>query len=92
MRLDARTEFEILELLAKGGGVEAGRVHSCTAMCTTTALGTTSFTPPFGEGSKILNSLRASDLAWLPPTAHGNCSEAARTFAISLPPQCRDLC
>ena len=57
-----------------------------------TALGTTSFTPPFGEGSKILNSLRASDLAWLPPTAHGNCSEAARTFAISLPPQCRDLC
>ena len=44
-----------------------------------------------GEGSKISNSLRASDLAWLPPTAHGNCSEAARTFAISLPPQCRDL-
>ena len=27
-RLDARTEFEILELLAKGG-VEAGHAHSC---------------------------------------------------------------
>src|SRR6266567_3865183 len=28
-------------------------------------LGTTSFTPPFGERSKISNSLRISDLAWL---------------------------
>jgi len=26
--------------------------------------------PPFGEGSKILNSVRASNLAWLPPTVH----------------------
>ena len=48
--------------------------------------------PPVGERSKFLNSLRASDLAWLPPTAHGNCSEAARTFAISLLSQYRDLC
>ena len=30
--------------------------------------------PPFGERSKILNSLRASDLVWLPPTVHSNCS------------------
>ena len=31
MRLDARTEFKILEPLLKGG-VEAGRVRSCTAI------------------------------------------------------------
>ena len=39
--------------------------------------------PPFGE---ISNSLRASNLAWLPPTVHSNYSEAvclaARTSAI----------
>ena len=44
-------------------------------------------TPPFGESSKILNSVRASTLAWPPPTVHSNCTEAvclaARTFAIS---------
>ena len=64
--------------LAKGGG-EAGRAHSC--MCTT------SFHPPLSECSKILNSVRASDLAWLPPAAHSNCSEAvclaARTWSCS---------
>jgi hypothetical protein len=53
-----------------------------------TVLGTTSFTPPFGEGSKISNSLRASDLAWLPPTVHGNCSEwlwlHARAILVAL--------
>jgi hypothetical protein len=41
-----------------------------------------------GEGSKILNSLRASDLAWLPPTVHSNCSERlwlrARTFLVAI--------
>ena len=65
----------------------------------TTALCTTSFHPPFGERSKILNSARASDLAWLPPAVHSNCSEAVclaaknlKLFAISLPQQCRDLC
>ena len=30
-RLDARTKFEILELLAKGG-VEAGHAHSCITL------------------------------------------------------------
>ena len=35
----------------------------------------TSFHPPFSEGSKILNSVRASNLAWLPPTVYSNCSE-----------------
>ena len=48
----------------------------------------TSFHSPFGEGSKILNLVRASNLAWLPPTVYSNCSKAiclaARTFAISL--------
>ena len=44
--------------------------------------------PPFGEGSKILNSVRASDLAWLQPTVHSNCSERlwlyARTILVAL--------
>src|SRR6266568_644063 len=48
----------------------------------------TSFTPPFGESSKISNSLRASDLAWLPPTLDSNCSERlwlhARTILVAL--------
>ena len=43
---------------------------------------------PFGERSKISNSLRASDLAWLPPTVHGNCSEwlwlHAKTILVAL--------
>jgi len=47
----------------------------CTAMCTT------SFHPPFGERSKILHSVRASNLA-------NNCSERlwlhARTFLVAL--------
>ena len=38
--------------------------------------------------SKILNSLRASDLTWLPPTVHSNCSEwlwlHARTLLVAL--------
>ena len=37
-----------------------------TVMCTT------SFHPSFGERSKILNSVRASNLAWLPLTVHSN--------------------
>ena len=45
-------------------------------------------TPPFGESSKISNSLRASDLAWLPPTLDSNCSERlwlhARTILVAL--------
>ena len=49
-----------------------------------TALCTTSFTPPFGERSKILNSLRAPDLAWLPPAVHSNCSEAVSLAARTL--------
>jgi hypothetical protein len=40
--------------------------------------------PPFGERCEISNSPRASNLAWLPPTVHSNCSEwlwlHARTF------------
>ena len=44
--------------------------------------------PPLASAPKF----QIRYLAWLPPTVHGNCSEAARTFAISLPPQCRDLC
>jgi len=49
---------------------------------------TTSFhPPPFSECSKILNSLRASDLAWLPPTVYSNCSERlwlhARTILVA---------
>ena len=48
----------------------------------------TSFTPPFGESSKISNSLRASDLAWLPPTLDSNCSERLwlhlRTILVAL--------
>ena len=53
-----------------------------TAMCMT------SFHPPFSERSRILNSVRASNLAWLPPTVHSNCSERlwlhARTFLVAL--------
>src|SRR6266576_848797 len=41
-RLDARTEFKILEPSLKGG-VEAGRAHHCTALCTT------SFHPPLAR-------------------------------------------
>ena len=45
-------------------------------------------TPPFGEGSKILNSVRASNLAQSPPTRHSNCSEwlwlHARTILVAL--------
>ena len=45
-------------------------------------------TPPFGEGSKILNSVHASDLAWLPPTVHSNYSKRlwlhARTLLVAL--------
>ena len=45
-------------------------------------------TPPFSEGSKFLNSVRASDFAWLPPAVHSNCSERlwlhARTFLVAL--------
>jgi hypothetical protein len=41
--------------------------------------------PPFGE---ISNSLRASNLAWLPPTVHSNYSERlwlhARAFLVAL--------
>ena len=48
------------------------------------AMCTTSFHPPLSESSRILHLVRASDLAWLPPTVHSNCSEAvclaARTF------------
>ena len=36
---------------------------------------TTSFYPSFSECSKILHSVRASNLAWLPPAVHSNCSE-----------------
>ena len=46
----------------------------------------TSFTPLLCERSKILNSARASNLAWLPPTVYSNCSEAiylaARTRSV----------
>ena len=45
-------------------------------------------TPPFSERSKILNSVRPSNLAWLPPTVYSNCSERlwlhARTFLVAL--------
>jgi hypothetical protein len=47
--------------------------------------------PPFGEGSKILNSVRASNLAWLPPTVHSNCSEAVCLAARTLLLQCREV-
>ena len=44
--------------------------------------------PPFGERCEISNSLRASNLAWLPLTVHSNCSERlwlhARAFLVSL--------
>jgi len=47
----------------------------------------TSFTPPLGERCEISNSVRTSNLAWLPPIVHSNYSEAvclaARTFAIA---------
>ena len=46
-----------------------------TACTLRTAMCMTSFYPPFSEGSKISNSLRASNLTWLPPTVHSNCSE-----------------
>ena len=52
----------------------------------TTVMCTTSFTPP--PLAKILNSVRASNLAWLPPTVHSNCSEAvclaARTRSVEI--------
>src|SRR6266700_3364576 len=32
-------------------------------------------TPPFSKCSKILHSVRASNLAWLPPAVHSNCNE-----------------
>ena len=69
-RLDARTEFKILEPSPKGG-VEA---HHCTACCTT------SF-PPLWRDS---NSLCASNFAWLPPAVHSNCSEAVCLAARTL--------
>ena len=47
--------------------------------------------PPLSESSKFLNSLRASDLAWLPPAVHSNCSEAVCLAARTLLLQCRDL-
>ena len=53
-----------------------------TAMCMT------SFHPSFSERSKISNSVRASNLAGLPPTVHRNCSERlwlhAGTFLAAL--------
>ena len=56
--------------------------NSCNRLHT--LICTTSFTPPFGERCEILNSVRASNLAWLPPTVHSNCSERlwlhAKTF------------
>ena len=53
---------------------------------------TTSFhPPPFGEGSKFLNSVRASNLAWLPPTVYSNCSEAVCLAARTLLLRCREV-
>src|ERR1700723_533706 len=44
--------------------------------------------PPFSERSEILNSVRASNFAWLPPAVHSNCSERlwlhARTLLVAL--------
>ena len=44
--------------------------------------------PPFSERSKISNSVRASNLAWLPPAVHSNYSERlwlhAWTFLVAL--------
>ena len=49
---------------------------------------TTSFHPPFGECSKILHSVRASNLAWLPLAVHSDYSERmclyARTILVAL--------
>jgi len=45
----------------------------------------------FSERSKILNSVRASNLAWLPLTVHSNCSEAVCLATRTLLLQCRDL-
>ena len=47
--------------------------------------------PPFGEGSKFLNSVRASNLAWLPLTVHSNSSEAVCLAARTLLLHRRDL-
>ena len=47
--------------------------------------------PLFGESSKILNSVRASNLAWLPPTVQSNCSEAVCLAARTLLLQCREV-
>ena len=47
---------------------------------------TTSFHPPFGKCSKILNSVRASNLVWFML----GCKNLRA--AIGLSPQCRDLC
>ena len=40
--------------------------------------------PPFGERCDILNSLRASNFAWLPPAVRSNCSEAICLAARTL--------
>ena len=44
--------------------------------------------PPFSERSEILNSVRISNFAWLPPAVHSNCSERlwlhARTLLVAL--------
>ena len=51
------------------------RMSDAAGAADSTACCTTSFTPPFSERSGILNSVRASNFAWLPPAVHSNCSE-----------------
>src|SRR6266567_9245145 len=60
-------------VVTKRGRMRVANLKFCTA--TATAMCTTSFTPPFGERSKISNSVRGSNFAWLPPAVYSNCSE-----------------
>ena len=80
------------ELLVFGGSAERPLIRLWSfeyCRCGNTLICTTSFTPPpFGERCEIVNSVRVSNLAWLPPTVDSNYSEwlwlYARTFLVTI--------